>query len=502
MSDFAGFYKRLGFDEYPFASFAAENEKNSADLFIRPGHYGPAFEIFANGASMFLVGERGVGKTALTYDFLRSAERDNAFGLIVDNFSSIEKTYPPAKLYRLIAQMMAVHLFELIFKKGLGLSRFDRRERLFLAYLHNQFIETTTRTEQDEILRGIQLPRWKQHFAWIWRIFLKTPANVAATAGVNLISQMINESLGNPPPATRDGEIRKVFPDLPFEKTDNRFLSIPTNLTLLERINTLCRKLGKTRCVIIIDKLDEDNRLQTDVEAVAAFLQPLVTDNNLMLSPHLQVIVCLWAVPFRILDQQGIRAQKINTERLWWGHEDLIAALNTRLSVYSGGKVGEYGMLFEATVPDGAKAQIIDIANGNPRDLWHIMDKILRQQFRIAPLANTIGQQALEMGLGDFVRSFRYFENYRCKKRKGVKREDIYTYLRDLLTLDRNTFTQQELMKSAKLSATRANEHISEMENIGLIECVRRQEKGTIYQIRDPKVTYAVEQKVEPVRTI
>jgi hypothetical protein len=152
----------MGLSEYPFALHTAESEARKHDeagLFIRPTHYGPIFPTYDAGASMFLIGDRGVGKTALTYDFVRTAtSKAAALAVILDDFSSIKIHYLPADLYHLIAQAIVAKIFQLLKSSPALLSRFTADERVFLSYLRQQFFKPETKEQLDEEFKKLQFP--------------------------------------------------------------------------------------------------------------------------------------------------------------------------------------------------------------------------------------------------------------------------------------------------------------------------------------------------------
>lgn len=75
---------------------------------------------------------------------------------------------------------------------------------------------------------------------------------------------------------------------------------------------------------------------------------------------------------------------------------------------------------------------------------------------------------------------------------------DVYSYISHLLKLDNIRFTQNSLSERAATGSSTAN-YIVGMESIGLV--LRCDEKGpngsTLYQIRDPKVIHALENKIK-----
>jgi len=68
MDSFESFYNRLGLLEYPFSSKTTENDQGrEKELFVDLIQYSPIKESFNQGHSIILIGDRGTGKTAISF---------------------------------------------------------------------------------------------------------------------------------------------------------------------------------------------------------------------------------------------------------------------------------------------------------------------------------------------------------------------------------------------------------------------------------------------------
>ena len=109
---FEEFYKQIGFVEYPFASgLPSRSETAKRSFLLDQVIMGRFMENFRSGSGMFLVGERGTGKTAAIYDLLRSAESANLV-IHVEDFSGVAVAYEPRELYYLIISNVADRIFK------------------------------------------------------------------------------------------------------------------------------------------------------------------------------------------------------------------------------------------------------------------------------------------------------------------------------------------------------------------------------------------------------
>ena len=243
--------------------------------------------------------------------------------------------------------------------------------------------------------------------------------------------------------------------------------------------------------IIFLDKIDEDSRFSNDSETIASFVEPLMTDNKLLLNPNLQIIVSIWSVPFNLL-KDSIRTQKYYCPTLAWTKGDLLRVFKRRVQIYSDRDELDFDDFFAEDVTEEDKDTIITLSNGNPRDLWHIFNDLFLQQFTMDENSNKISRSAVEHGLVEFVRNFNYFEYYPRKKGAHANTMDVYKYIAHLLKLSAYEFTANQLNTEAGAGSSAQN-YISGMQSIGLVNRTElKRNAGVVYEIADPKVVYAL----------
>ena len=166
--------------------------------------------------------------------------------------------------------------------------------------------------------------------------------------------------------------------------TDTEFERIDASYNLIIQLSDILKKIGYSRITVVLDKFDEDGRMKNNAETVSKFLVPLLTDNKILENPNIQLIISVWEIPFkRILTE--VRTQKHFCPLLLWTTESLEKALNQRLLVFSDGEIVNYKFIFDNEVQPDSIAKIFELSNGNPRDLWHILNSIFLKQ---SPLYN------------------------------------------------------------------------------------------------------------------
>lgn len=187
----------------------------------------------------------------------------------------------------------------------------------------------------------------------------------------------------------------------------------------------------------------------------------------------------------------------MNVETLSWDRLSLERALNRRLDVFSSGTIVRYGQIFEQRVEDSTYDLLFHLSNRNPRDLWHALDYVIKEQYRLDASAMAISSNAILEGLRSFVARFNYFEYYPRKADARANNMDVYAYIRHLLRLSSAEFTRNQLTERSGVSGGSANNYVKGMENMGLISSKGQIGGNVNYVIRDPKVRYALENGID-----
>lgn len=483
---FEQFVKNSGFSSYPFSSFTAETEKDKqANLFVSFSLYSPIIEAFRSGQSIILSGDRGTGKTSITYDFVRSAAQDTLLCQI-DDYSSLPEEYDDHALYRFVISSIVNRIFNHLPEARFRVGSLTEDDRILLTYFFVNFASDATRGNASRVSRDIQTTRFKKCITALYN-FLRSPLNVATNAAVSIVGDIVARAAGV---SNIDVQVREYFPEV-VAGVQTEFPNPDATLEALRKLVALAKRLGYKKITLILDKIDEDQRFKNAAEDIAKFVQPILSNNKLMLDCGCQVVVSLWIVPLNFLAGE-YRAQKIYSPEVTWDNDDLMKAYDKRVSVFADGEGRNFADAFDAEVDPATKRSILELSNGNPRDLWHLMDKIFRAQFEINPTNSKISRSAVEMGKSNFVESFDFYEYYPRKSNARANSMDVYSYIRHLLTLESSSFTRNQLNDRAGTGSSTGNYTVG-MENLGLI---RRDysDKGEVrYFIRDPKVRYALE---------
>lgn len=487
---FDDFCKKFGFVEYPFNSYTSENEVDRAEaLFINTSLYSPIVQAFDNKQTVLLTGDRGTGKTAIIYDFMRRLNSKDAITVSIDDFSSLPEEYSSVQFYEFLTRHLSEELFKKIASDKKSGSKLSRDDRVLLSYYYARFTNQATKNVVVRKVSDLQNGFATKVGVYIYNI-LKVPVNMGANLTVHFVGNLISRSMGltEPPHSWND-----YFPELTIN-VDNDFHDAEGSFEALVRLTELSKKVGYTRVVFAFDKVDEDSRLGNAAEKISLFIKPILTDNKFLLSGQFQVIIALWVIPFNMLRDQT-RTQKLYSPIIQWDSGDLITAFDRRVAVFSRSERKHFDIISSSL--DGAgRSKFLSLSNKNPRDLWHLCDKVFRAQYRIDSSSANISKEAFELGMDDFVKGFNFYEYYPRPTRAKSNSLDVYSYAKHLLKLKGSEFTKNQLNEAAGIGSSIHN-YVAGMRSMGLIEESGNSGGSTTYSIRDPKIVHALDRGIE-----
>lgn len=354
----------------------------------------------------------------------------------------------------------------------------------------NQYVPASTKRQLREQIKRVQN-----------NIFKRAAINL-----FNIIRGLLNYGLKALAQVVSDG-LTKHFSALPafdigdaeyFQRLeaeiDESFTTEDKSFYYLDKLCNLILKSKINQIVILIDKIDEDPRFKNDAEKIAKFIEGIASNNKIMINASFNIILFVWSTPFNSV-MSNIRTQKISFQYLTWKSNDLLEAAGKRLSAFSNDQVDKLEAIFDKNA-QFAIEELVQMCNENPRDLWHLLDKSIVAQFGLDSKLK-ITNNAVRSGIKKFVEQFNYYEYYPRKTNARADSMDIYSYIKHLMKLDSNEFTKNKLSDAAKTGGS-TNNYVVSMENIGLIRKAgdKTKQGGVIYEIRDPKIRYARENKI------
>jgi hypothetical protein len=491
---FEEFYKSFGFIEYPFSKYTSENEVDKVkELFIEPLDYSPIKENFGNDTTMIIIGDRGTGKTAVLYDLLRRINDEKNIVCIIEDFSRLNDIPKNIEFYELLIRRLAYEVFTKLIDRTEKIKLLNKEEKLLLSYILSTFVDNLTQRNLKEKIQKIQISKAKRVGLKIYN-YLRLTLNYGATAATNFANDVLKSHFSYLPPL-EESKVKEIFPEL-CQELDTDFKADEVSYNLLNRFIDVIYKMEYEKVTFMIDKIDEDSRCDSDAGWISDFIKPLLTDNKLLLNEKMQTVVFMWAIPFNFL-RSTIRTQKHYCPNLKWRNDDLVNALNRRISVFTNRTIKSYKELFAEDITDEDYNIIFKLANSNPRDLWHIFNRLFEVQYEIDSSRSKITKEVIKPGIIRFVQKFNFYEYYPKKKNAKANSMHIYAYIGHLLKLSDKEFTKNQLSDSAGTGG-RTSSYTDSMESIGLIARTDKKiNNGVVYEIMDPKVVFAIENSLE-----
>lgn len=365
-NDFCG---KFGFADYPFNSYTSENEVDRAEaLFVNTSLYSPIVQAFDNQQTVLLTGDRGTGKTAIIYDFMRRLVVSDSVAVNIDDFSSLPEDYTPSQFYEFLTRHLSESLFDKIASEGKFLGKLTKDDRVLLSYYYARFTTPATKNVLTRKVSDLQNSLLTKIGVGFYKV-AKIPINIGANLAVHLFGNVAARSMGlaEPPASWND-----YFPEISIN-IDNDFKDTEGSFAALKRLVELVHKCSYERIVFAFDKVDEDPRLGNAGEKISAFIGPILTDNKLLLSRDFQVVIALWVIPYNMI-RDRTRTQKLYSPVIEWSNADLIAAFNRRVSVFSHSNQEHFSKI-TSSLTDLERDGFLKLSNKNPRDLWHLCTK-------------------------------------------------------------------------------------------------------------------------------
>lgn len=488
---FDNFIKKFGFKSNPFNVFTAEDEREFLSrIFVEPIAYSPAEQAALDGRNVFIYGERGTGKTALLLELAKSSSLHCA---VFTDYSSVPNVPTRVDVYNFYLNCLAFVLMGYLIANPLATFKMNRDDRILISYLLAKHTTSVSKNALSEKIKKIQNSLPKRLLFGIYNHFACRVLNIATTATVDAVSTLIAKSLGVPlmPEADLPQQYFKSI-NLVIDESFNGDL---VGIGLIEKVLLLCEKIGLPTITLVLDRIDEHAPLKNDADLIADFIRPFLVENSIFYLKQLQLFFSVWSIPYQRV-KSDFRANKFCVEEVAWTENELKKMLIRRMEEFSINSNANPDNLFEDVEYFWSKS--FDVINNNPRDLWQLMKKMLIEQFRIDSKSTVISKAAVDSGIDVFVRTFNFYEYYPRNAKARVNTMDVYSYISHLLKLGDIYFTNNSLDSAAGTGSSTSN-YVVGMQSIGLVRrCDEKGENGaTKYQIRDPKVVYALRNRIE-----
>ena len=488
---FDEFYKNLGLEKYPFNVFMAEKETDVLEeIYLRFPNQSLISDSIKS-CSTIIVGERGSGKTALSVDLQKEIVAPDSLLVPIDEFSDLATNYKSEDLYKFLTSRISLSLFTTLTLRRISLWNISKDDRLYLSYFLHEYVGAASKRQLENTIASIQNGPIKSSAIKVYNA-CRGIMNYGLKAFTKVMSDAISRHFSALPQI--DDSDLNYFKKIDSE-TDMSFDAQRRAYFYLEKICELARKCGLKKIYLFIDKIDEDPRFDNDAEKIADYIALICSDNKLMSASFFNVVFFAWSTPFNYIKER-VRTNKLGVHSLDWQDKQLHSALNQRIKAHSFSRSGSISSLLDEEAIANSNT-IFEMCNRNPRDLWHIMNSILEEQYAEDP-TKKVSVNSLHKGIDQFVQKFNYYEYYPKKQNSRANSMDVYRYINHLLKLDDIKFTKDKLNNLAGTGGS-TNNYVVQMQNIGLIKMTNEKAQGgaVVYQIVDPKVRYAMTHRVQ-----
>ncbi|MEI6180821.1 MAG: helix-turn-helix domain-containing protein [Chloroflexales bacterium] len=167
-------------------------------------------------------------------------------------------------------------------------------------------------------------------------------------------------------------------PDEPQADLAHASLASLPVLRCFELITQIATALGRPRCYLIIDGVDELCTTSADWTAGADLLIPLLGNLRLLEVPGFAIKCFVPTEIVKVLRERGqLREDRLVTVELRWSVTLLRELLRSRLMVFSESKIESLAMIAVADLAD-IDQQLCRAAVGSPRRLLNLGDNVVR----------------------------------------------------------------------------------------------------------------------------
>lgn len=376
------FHEQLGFTKaHPFAQTNADEEPFLKSYFVPPPFFASVLGDPRHPSATVVLAPRGAGKSAQRRSLELWCEENDVLAVTYDRFEfgagqKIQDISLAYHLRNIIIRFLVVYLSHLQEKRDAvdSLSKKDRRD---LTLFVQSYLGGLTGGQLQELLR--ELKSLPERFKDFWR------------ENVGVLESVVNIVL------KRYGLDAIDLPDLAQEQ---KKLS-DTYKHQLEFLRLLAKKIGLTAVYILVDKVDETEKTGNNSELSYRLIQPMLQDLELLGLEGIGFKFFLWdAVLPRFLEDA--RPDRVAQHHISWTITALKAALSKRLFAFSEGKIDKFADLLDEKLDYDVDFALALLANGSPRNLIRLCEKILAAESETNPAAHVISQAGLDSGVRVF----------------------------------------------------------------------------------------------------
>ena len=484
----------------PFARFSAEEEEDLRSIFLKPRYYDALKSNARQGNSRILVGQRGLGKSATIHMLFEDLKAHKTLPLLITRYEGIPLSNNKGYFLYKIVQSLTKRLAEHLYKAPKDAKKLSKEQQKSLGGFVELFYDEEV---ADDYMMEAKSIKAKKRVNWFRRLFnsnLKL-INGVASGVIKITSSVIRQSMGIPE-ADMESSSSSVFEEIPLSEINSMTMKEVVEkgndklLAFIKLEISIASALGYDSIVVLFDKIDEFADVNSDINKVADFTLPILTDTDLLYTSKLSIVFSLWSEVKRTLNNRGVRFDKFQDIDISWREEELEQIIDKRLQYYSINK--DIPVTLKSLVPfDNDRKTILSLAGGSPRSLISLMSRLYDEETG-AGNEDTIASFApatIAKGLVEYCKRFDYES---LQPSKVSDKQNYYSWLNKVLLMKKPYFTMADIASVFTVKATTAQKYVTEMVKLGIItpDVVNDENGNTIYNTVDPRICYLMSRGV------
>jgi hypothetical protein len=486
-------------DKSPFAKYSAEEELEILDeIYYEPRYYNELLELLSSGVSRFVLGQRGQGKSATIYKLFNDLSKNHTLPLLITRYDGIPLTKNENFLLYRIMQAMTIGIAKHLFENKKAKNKLAKLQQERLSFFIELFYDEQCSSTFIDSAKAIR--KKKSHNYWS-RFFNKNILgllNTIINGTVNVTSSLIKSTIG-----LEDGNKELVYKEyikeIEQKSIESHTIEEVANWErdkLLKMLNFLietAKSLEYESIVILFDKIDEYQEINSDVEKVTDFAIEILSDTDLLYSEKLSIVFSLWSEVKRSLNRRGIRFDKFKEIDIRWRTDELEPLINHRLKSFSIDKSNPVTLL--SLIPnENDRKTIIELADHSPRALIRLLGEIYNEDYQEKNIVS-FSATSISKGLITFCTKFDYESQ---QPSKTGKRSDLINWIERALRIRKHTFSIEDMNQSFSHKTSVSIKHIEEMIKLGIVKDSynKTHDGASLYDIVDPKIKYLISRGV------
>lgn len=481
-------YKEMGFIDNPFSRFSAEEEIDYLNnIYVNPRYYNTIFKDIKDSSSRFIIGERGIGKSALMFN-LRRDLRNEIFSIIIDEYDGVKVKDNQKELLICTMEKMVTQLGVSLIKNKKAMKSLEKNDKEKLTFFINVFFKTLSKREFNKLYDTTTNFYLKNKITWIFNNFLLKPTNTALSGVSEWLGSTVSKALGLPP--TSDYFYKTYIPELNIKKAEQKedILKLDSFRVkeLFRILVELIIKCNYESVVIFYDKIDEYQSLGTNISNIAEFIKSIATDTNILQTKKCSFVLVIWSKVKDSLNSMGARFDKFKPIDITWTDYELKVIIDKRLLHFSNQKLKLEDILPESKYIE----QLIRLGYKSPRHLIMLLSRIYDEQEIIDFNSTQFSVVAIDKGIEVYTKAFDFPSLYPGEKGKKAY---IVNVINRMLKVAKTEFESSDLVSVFKFSTQSANNDIKIMREYGLIlEIDNEGSQSKKYRITEPRIEYLI----------